>query len=458
MRAALAVICFVMLWSHLHAQTVQNSNPNPRPAGIVSANIAACDPYNPPSCLMPAARTNVIASGTTGAVTATMPAVAGSTNYLCAIDVEASGGTAAVSPFTIMGLLGGPLTTIGPPLISSATGAGVQRIWTPCLPATNPNVPITVSTTADATASSVKVMASGFTSADRGATLTENSILFALGAPQGPGYVGLLQLTSAGPQTTTISNGFCGPTSTVCWPEWSPDSTRIVFQAALPGLGSGIYIMNSNGTGLTRLSAGGSTADSSPSFDPTGQKIVYNITTTGNRPSINIMNADGTGVTAVTTPSVSTYFVEPHWSAQNQIVALSNLGGGQDVYTMNIDGSNQTRLTSTGSSGDPEWSPDGNTIGFSHTPDGVQLNVYTMHKDGTNVVQVTNFVQPQEAAVPSFNYDGSQIAMEWDTGGLIETVTTARTEVWIVNSDGTNPHTTGQPCPNVGCHPKWAWR
>jgi hypothetical protein len=120
---------------------VQSGNPSPGPIGIDSANVAVCDPYNPMNCLTPATTTMILASGTTGAVTATMPIVAGQTNYLCGIDIEAVGGTAVVSPITITGLLGGTFT-IYQAITSAATGVGFQKTWTPCLPASAAGVAI----------------------------------------------------------------------------------------------------------------------------------------------------------------------------------------------------------------------------------------------------------------------------------------------------------------------------
>jgi AAA domain len=105
----------------------------------------------------------IVTTGSTGAVTATMPAVAGvapPTNYLCGIDVEATG-TSVVSPITITGLLGGTFTILQA-ITASATGVGYTRTFTPCLPASGPNVAIAIATTADATASTVNVWANGF--------------------------------------------------------------------------------------------------------------------------------------------------------------------------------------------------------------------------------------------------------------------------------------------------------
>jgi hypothetical protein len=72
--AALALIAPILM------AAVQSGNPSPGPVGIVSSNVAVCDPYNPMNCVTPAATTTILAGGTTGAVTATMPIVAGQTN------------------------------------------------------------------------------------------------------------------------------------------------------------------------------------------------------------------------------------------------------------------------------------------------------------------------------------------------------------------------------------------
>ena len=51
--ALIAVVASVISWSSpAGAQTVENSNQNPTPVGIVSANIAVCDPYTPVNCVL----------------------------------------------------------------------------------------------------------------------------------------------------------------------------------------------------------------------------------------------------------------------------------------------------------------------------------------------------------------------------------------------------------------------
>lgn len=93
-------------------------------------------------------------TGTTGAVTATLTANANSTLYICRMDVSAVGGTAAVGPITLTGTLGGTLTY---QLNSAAAPVNQSWTFTPCWPASGPNVNLVLLTTADGTATAVDI-------------------------------------------------------------------------------------------------------------------------------------------------------------------------------------------------------------------------------------------------------------------------------------------------------------
>lgn len=99
------------------------------------------------------------ATGTTGAVVGTLAAATGKTTYICGFDVSAIGGTAAVGPITIAGTVTASLVY---QLASSASGNTLSRTFTPCIPASAVNTAITVTTTADGTASAVSVNSWGY--------------------------------------------------------------------------------------------------------------------------------------------------------------------------------------------------------------------------------------------------------------------------------------------------------
>lgn len=98
-------------------------------------------------------------SGTTGAVVGTLAGAAAKTTYICDFDVSAIGGTAPVGPVVVAGLLGGSKTY---QLSSSAAGVIYSKSFSPCLPASAVNTAITITTTANGTATAVNVNSSGY--------------------------------------------------------------------------------------------------------------------------------------------------------------------------------------------------------------------------------------------------------------------------------------------------------
>ena len=102
-----------------------------------------------------------------------------------------------------------------------------------------------------------------------------------------------------------------------------------------------------------------------------------------------------------------------------------------NIWTMNVDGSARTQLTSGPEPDEyPAWSPDGTKILFTRhlewDPDcgcWRQPHLYVMNADGTNVQQVTTRPGMNSG---DWSPDGTRIVY---TGGL---------EVYIANADGTN--------------------
>lgn len=124
----------------------------PRSVRIVGGNVAA--PY--PTGSYPITG---IGAGTTGAVVGTLAAAPGRSTYICGFDVSAIGGTAAIGPIVVAGLTGGSFTYQAS---STAAGVTLSRTFTPCIPSSTVNTAITVTTTADGSASAVDVNAWGF--------------------------------------------------------------------------------------------------------------------------------------------------------------------------------------------------------------------------------------------------------------------------------------------------------
>jgi TolB protein len=137
---------------------------------------------------------------------------------------------------------------------------------------------------------------------------------------------------------------------------WSPDGQQLVFRQGID-----IVVANADGSGTpTQLTQ--ETAPrfaQMPVFSPDGKYIAFMSTRLGYC-SVFLMNADGSGqmpLTVKTDPNVTNAAWcsrAPSWSADGQqIYFMSSRSGGNQVYVMNMDGSNLHQLTSDGTSGSP---------------------------------------------------------------------------------------------------------
>jgi len=159
-KLALAFAAWLALAVPVHAA------PLSAPCIEATQTAAECDPVNatnplPVSIQYSAGSTALTgnATGTTGAVVGTLTAAATKTAYICGFTVSAIGGTAAVGPITVAGLIGSSMVF---QISSSAAGVNFSQTFSPCIPASAVNTNITITTTADGTATAVDVNSWGY--------------------------------------------------------------------------------------------------------------------------------------------------------------------------------------------------------------------------------------------------------------------------------------------------------
>ena len=146
------------------------------------------------------------------------------------------------------------------------------------------------------------------------------------------------------------------------------------------------------------------------------------------------MNIDGSGVTRLT--NVPAEEQAPNWSPDGKkIVFESSRDGNFELYTMNADGSDQTRLTvnPTTDGGPARYSPDGKKIAFARSAaaegaDFYNFDIYTMNADGSDVRQLTT--DKEYDASPVWSPDSSKIAF---ASGREKNF-----DVFVMNADGSD--------------------
>jgi Tol biopolymer transport system component len=183
-------------------------------------------------------------------------------------------------------------------------------------------------------------------------------------------------------------------------PEWSADGRWIAFNSGrdssrdLHG-----FVMDIEGGHLRSL---GDLFVEYPSWSPDGKRITFMSQTweaAGGNYEIFVMNSDGSGVTRLTN------FIGddgwPAWSPDGTRIAFSSIrddcrfsddkdcektgdvGEFHTLYTMNADGSDLTRVSKVFGQF-PVWSPDGGYIAFTPAPEGI----YVMRPDGSDLTLI----------------------------------------------------------------------
>ncbi len=150
------------------------------------------------------------------------------------------------------------------------------------------------------------------------------------------------------------------------FPAWSPDGSRIAFQAYRDGQAE-IYVMNANGSGQTRLTNHGD-YDGQPAWSPDGSQIAF-VRRESGQYRIWVMDADGSNQRRL---SNQAYSENPAWSPDGSQIAYDSDGNGdgwQEIWLMNADGSNQREVYDPPESETDawvgSWSPDGRYVAFT---------------------------------------------------------------------------------------------
>ncbi|MDX6438755.1 MAG: hypothetical protein QOF45_1338 [Gaiellaceae bacterium] len=241
-------------------------------------------------------------------------------------------------------------------------------------------------------------------------------------------------------------------------PAWSADGTKLAF--ARDG---DLFVIDADGSDEINVTDSPGSFESYPAWSPDGTRLAFQ-----RENELFSIRVDGTDELQLT--DYPPFFVvsdfHPAWSPDGTKIVFASSRDDQllfraELYVMNADGSDETRLTDSDGLNDthPNWSPDGTRIVWAHQPDPGpdQTDIFVMDADGTDQRSVT--ANPEFDAEPAWSPDGTLIVFRLDdllytvrpdgtdqtqlTAGPVPTETSDRDPDWGVAASSVLPVIAG---------------
>jgi len=217
-------------------------------------------------------------------------------------------------------------------------------------------------------------------------------------------------------------------------PDWSPDGSQVVFEGITEeGADLGIYLINIDGSGLTRIGS-----DHNPSWSPVDNRILLR---EDHDQDHNLILIDLDKGWRNRVKLASQIKEQASWSPDGQQIAYTSSEGL--IWLMNSDGSGKIQLTSAtdGFSMAPSFSSDGSKIVYlkglvSYAVGGENREntneIWTMNIDGSHKQKIyAPEASTQLLFQRAWNKDNKIIFMRtWYRGPY--------PQIWVINSDGSD--------------------
>jgi Tol biopolymer transport system component len=211
-----------------------------------------------------------------------------------------------------------------------------------------------------------------------------------------------------------------------------------------------ICVVRVEGTDAKRLTHRVPTTD--PSWSPDGERIAFTLHETdgeyaqSTQDDIVVMDSDGSDQRQVTSDAAGQSSFRPTWSPDGEQIAFlrsdavfvsSPIRYG-DLFVVNVDGSEETRVTRGKLVSGPAWSPDGRLIAMAVGTRGKDVplvsntDIYVVDVAGRAPKRLTDTPSVFESA-PAWSPDGSQIAFaRW----RYQTSFDGKGAIFVMKADG----------------------
>lgn len=180
-------------------------------------------------------------------------------------------------------------------------------------------------------------------------------------------------------------------------PRFSPDGNKVAMSLEKNG-NSDIYLMDLRTRAMQRLTYDPG-IDTAPSFSPDGKKITFE-SDRGGTQQIYIMNADGSNQHRISFGSGR--YGTPVWSPRGDLIACTKHGGGVfGIAVMHPDGSDERLISNGWEDEGPTWAPNGRVIMFTRTlKGGLGSQIWSIDVTGRNERRVST---PGDASDPAWS-------------------------------------------------------
>jgi Tol biopolymer transport system component len=225
------------------------------------------------------------------------------------------------------------------------------------------------------------------------------------------------EIYTAGPD----GSGVVQLTDNQAWdtdPAVSPDGLRIAF-ASDRGTDDDIWVMGADGSQPVNLTGDEPGGDAQPAWSPDGSEIAF-----VRDNEVFVMAADGSSPPVKLKAGRS-----PAWSPNGEWIAfIRAIDSNGDVFVMDPAGNGLIRLTTGLEADSPTWSPNGRRIAFeaADATDEGNYHLFSIASDGTHPTRLTDDENGQDFD-PDYSPDGKK---------LVYTHVVVDADLFVANSDG----------------------
>ena len=220
-------------------------------------------------------------------------------------------------------------------------------------------------------------------------------------------------------------------------PNWLPDGNTLLYNA-----GGSLWLFDL-ASGESRKVDTGSAArcNNDHVLSPDGRQVGLSSAGPEGRSLVYVAPLSG-GEPRLVTPVGPSYL--HGWSPDGRTLAYCAERGGEfDIYTMPVEGGEETRLTDApGLDDGPEYSPDGHYIWFNSVRSGL-MQVWRMDAGGRNQTRMT-WDEESNCWFPHLSPDGKQVAyIAYKKGDVApgDHPPCKHVEIRLMDADGSNTRT-----------------